>query len=125
MDKYISQLQPQLQIPQKRYLSDQIRQRATERLCQIIIEAAIDTSTLIVTGFKMPPPESARDGFYKLHQLNAIDAQRRQSFEKYVGFRNRIVHEYEALDQKMVYKTAKRLVDDARMLITSIQNFIA
>lgn len=125
MDKYISQLQLQLQTSQKRYLSDYTRQRAMERLCQVIIEFAIDTSMLIVTGLKMAPPESAREGFQKIYQLNVIDTKLLQSFERYVGFRNRIVHEYEALDQKIIYRTARNLVDDSRAFISSIQNFIS
>lgn len=125
MDKYISQLQLQLQTSQKKYLSDYTRQRAMERLCQVIIEFAIDTSMLIITGLKMAPPESARDGFYKLHQLKVIEDQLFQAFERYVGFRNRVVHEYEALDQRIVYRTARKLVDDSGAFISSVQNFIS
>jgi uncharacterized protein YutE (UPF0331/DUF86 family) len=42
----------------------------------------------------------------------------------YVGLRNHIVHDYEKLDDHVVYFNARRLVDDATRYIAAVRRFV-
>lgn len=43
----------------------------------------------------------------------------------YIGPRNRIVHDYDVLDNRVVYFTARRLMEDARKYIGSVYHYLS
>lgn len=45
--------------------------------------------------------------------------------QTYVGLRNRIVHDYDVLDNRIVFHTARRLLDDARSYIAALQDYLS
>ena len=45
--------------------------------------------------------------------------------QTYVGLRNRIVHDYDVLNNHIVFYTARRLLDDARSYITALQSYLS
>jgi uncharacterized protein YutE (UPF0331/DUF86 family) len=45
--------------------------------------------------------------------------------QTYVGLRNRIVHDYDVLDSRVVYLTARRLLEDARKYVRSVYRYLS
>jgi uncharacterized protein YutE (UPF0331/DUF86 family) len=45
--------------------------------------------------------------------------------QTYVGLRNRIVHDYDVLDSRVVYLTARRLLEDARKYVGSVYRYLS
>ena len=45
--------------------------------------------------------------------------------QTYVGLRNRIVHDYDVLDDRIVFYTARRLLDDARSYTAAVQGVLS
>ena len=97
-----------------------------ERLAQVIIESAIDTNNLLVGTSGGAPASTARESFAAVHALEVIDDYLLTRFRQtYVGLRNRIVHDYDVLDSRLVYLTAKRLMEDAREYVGSVYRYLS
>lgn len=106
------------------YLRDATRRRAVERLAQVVVENAIDVNNLILEREGSAPAPTARQSFEDVHNLGAIDDYVLDRFQRYVGMRNRIVHDYDRLDNRIIYYSARRLINDARQYIRCIYAYL-
>lgn len=120
MASYVEEMTPYLQVLAKRYLEDSGRRRIVERLAQVIIENAIGINGLLIERASNVPPPTAYRSFDSVNELGAIDDQLTVRFHRYVGLRNRIVHDYDVPDNRIVYYSAKRLLGDAKRYIESV-----
>lgn len=126
MQSYVEELRSYLDVDLASFEEDRRRQRAVERVCQVIIECAIDANALLINSSDKAPPASAREGFRSVHELGVIDDEVLRRFEvTYVGFRNRVVHDYEQLDNAIVFRTAQRLSQDAPRYMQCLISFLA
>ncbi len=125
MASYAEEMTPYLQVPAKRYLEDSGRRRIVERLAQVIIESAIDINGLLIERAGNVPPATAYRSFDSVHGLGVIDDYLTARFHRYIGLRNRIVHDYDVLDNRIVYYSAKRLLDDAKQYIGSVYAYLS
>lgn len=124
MDRYIEELGPYLESSLEEYLDKPGLRRIVERLAQVIIESAIDTNNLLIVASGGVPASTARESFAAIHALGVIDEYLLTRFhETYIGLRNRIVHDYDVLDNRVVYFTARRLMDDARKYVGSVYRY--
>lgn len=109
-DELAALLEPRQEGP-----SGNIERRATERLVQLIVEVTVDTNNLLADSAGLPPPPTSRASFEAARTCRAIREELARRFlVSYVGLRNRIVHDYDRLDDRLVVLAARRLVDDAR-----------
>jgi len=67
------------------------------------IQACVDIGAHIISDSGWEAPGSQADIFVILAQNKIISKQLSQGMIKMVGFRNRIVHEYEKIDLRIVY----------------------
>lgn len=126
MDSYIEELAPYLEGSFEMYSQVPGRRRIVERLAQIIIESAIDTNNLLLVARGVCPAPTARASFETLYQQGVIDEYLLERFRQtYVGLRNRIVHDYDVLDNRIVFYTALRLLDDAWAYLAAIQRYLS
>ena len=83
------------------------------------IQASVDIGAHIISDSEWGVPGSQSDIFEILAQHKIISKQLSQRMIKMVGFRNRIVHEYEKIDLRIVYdvwqKTAKMSISFVRV----------
>jgi len=123
---YIEELAPYLDEPLSDYLAQPGRRRIVERLAQIIIESAIDTNNLLIVSLGGMAIPTARQSFEAVHRLQIIDDYLLTRFRRtYIGFRNRIVHDYDVLDSRIVYATVRRLLGDARKYVETVYSYLA
>ena len=126
MNSYIEELEPYLESSLEEYLKKPGQRRIVERLAQVIIESAIDTNNLLITASGGAPASTARESFAAVHALGVIDDYLLTRFRQtYVGLRNRIVHDYDVLDSRVVYLTARRLLEDARKYVGSVYRYLS
>ena len=122
---YLDELGEAVSASVEAYRSDRVLRRAVERLCQVVVECSVDVNGLLIEAEGGPPPRSARESFEEAHGLGIIDDDIRRPFcHTYVGLRNRIVHDYDRLDDEIVIRTARRLVGDGRQFVTSVNGHI-
>ena len=102
-----------------------LERRAMERLVQVVVEAAIDVNGLLLAARSLPPPGSARDSFVSVRDAGLLPRDLAERFiASYVGLRNRIVHDYDALDPSLVARSASRLLADARAYARAVASHL-
>lgn len=124
MTEYLDRLARKIRAPASTYLKDRDLQLQVERLCQLAVECAIDLAAAAVAGSGAAPPPGAHDTFLRLAQLRpaALSVCKRFAL-RYTGFRNRLVHEYERLDQTIIHATARSLIRDGRRFLRALAPF--
>jgi uncharacterized protein YutE (UPF0331/DUF86 family) len=111
---YLDELRPLVEGPAGEPAPGNVARRAVERLVQVIVEVTADTNDLLVTALGNPQPQSTRDGFRSMTAAGILPEPVASRFVvSYVGLRNRIVHDYDTLDVRLVAQAAARLLDDA------------
>ena len=105
------------------YGKDFFLRKGTERLLQELIEAAIDINTHIIVDLGGMVPDTYYEAFLQLGSLRVLPEDLAQRLAPSAGLRNRLVHEYDDVDDAIVYAS----VDDAITLYTDyvriIKNF--
>ncbi|MBN1773618.1 MAG: DUF86 domain-containing protein [Deltaproteobacteria bacterium] len=103
-----------------------VARRAVERLVQLVVEVSVDVNDLLAASASLPPPATARDSFQLAARLGVLTAGLSSRFvASYVGLRNRIVHDYERLDDRLVLRAARRLVADARAFAAAVGSYLS
>ena len=84
------------------------------------IQAGIDIGAHIISDSEWGVPGSQSDIFEILAEHNIITKQLSGIMIKMVGFRNRIVHEYEELDLRIVYDVWRKNSKDIEKFCKSV-----
>jgi uncharacterized protein YutE (UPF0331/DUF86 family) len=106
----IKALGPIKNMTKEEYSRDLYKRKATERLLQELIEAAIDINTHIIVQTGNTVPDDYYDSFIKAGELKIISADLAQRLAPSAGLRNRLVHEYDFLKHSIVFE-AVRMAD--------------
>jgi len=126
LEQTLAEIDPYLRASYTEYTRQPAHRRATERLVQIIVEAAGDTSELLLQAVGQRAPGSMRESFSGIRELGIIDDALFERFNRaYVGLRNRIVHDYETLDNRILFNSAKRLRKDAQAFLKAVARFLS
>jgi uncharacterized protein YutE (UPF0331/DUF86 family) len=108
--------------PQKAaYTTDTTVRRAVERLIQVVLEAGADSADLLLAEAGHLAGDTAREIFEALRAAGIIDGAlgRRFAYE-HSALRNRIVPDYDELDNAAVWRAARQLVPDGRALVIAL-----
>jgi uncharacterized protein YutE (UPF0331/DUF86 family) len=118
---YLSELATILPGTPTEYLSNTTTRRAVERLIQVIVEAAADSADLLLAEESHPAGDTAREIFEALRAAGIVDdALGRRFAYEHSALRNRIVHDYDELDNPTVWQAAGQLVPDGRALVAEL-----
>lgn len=90
-------------MPWDRFAADEVVQLATERALQEVIEACLDIGRRLLLGAGHPVPDTNRNVFLALARLGLLPLARVEAWADMAGFRNVLVHEYEAVDLRIVH----------------------
>ena len=124
LEDYLNELAPHLDATETAYLNSRNERRIVERLAQVIVDSAIEANFLLSQRFAEEVPATERQSFEEAHALGAIDAHLLDRFQRHVGFRNRIVGDFDVLDNRLVYTVSQRLLNDARVYVQSVRDFM-
>lgn len=84
------------------YRADRFRQKGTERLLQETIEAAVDANAHLARALGGPTPGDYYSSFVVLGELGVLPPAPAAALAPAAGLRNRLVHEYDDLDDAVV-----------------------
>ena len=95
-------LEPIRLMNEDEYLQDLYRRKATERLLQELIEAAIDINThsLVESGYAAP--DDYYQSFLKAGEIGVIPPGLAAKLAPSAGLRNRLVHEYDHINHAVI-----------------------
>jgi uncharacterized protein YutE (UPF0331/DUF86 family) len=118
---YLDELDAILPATEAAYMADTTVRRAVERLIQVIVEAGADSGDLLLTEEGRPAGDTAREIFEALRGAGIVDdALGRRFAYEYSALPNRIVHDYDELDNAAVWQAARQLVPDGHALVAAL-----
>ena len=110
--KDLQGLRPIAALSQKEYLKKIEYEVLAERYLERIITRMIDINYHFIVETGNPPPKDYFTSFIELGKLKVLPLEFAQNLAQYAGLRNRLVHEYNTLDEKKVYQALKRAIKD-------------
>ena len=85
--------------------------KGVERVLQEAIEAALDINAHLIAELGQDVPDDYFGGFVKLGQLGVLPEELARALAPSAGLRNRLVHEYDALDDAKVLAAVGTILD--------------
>ncbi|MEJ6952368.1 type VII toxin-antitoxin system HepT family RNase toxin [Natronospora cellulosivora (SeqCode)] len=111
MEQYLAELKEAKPDDYKEFLSSHVRRYAIERLLQLIVDLALDINNIIIKDTGKPPASDYFNSFIELIEIDVLDKKFAYQIAPSTGLRNRLVHEYEKIDNRIVYKSIDKTYD--------------
>ena len=99
--------------------------KAAERLLQEAIEAALDINAHVIAEHGATIPEDYYGGFIALGTLHILPEELARQLAPSAGLRNRLVREYEDIDDAKVLAAIGTMLDLYREFVQRIEAFLA
>jgi uncharacterized protein YutE (UPF0331/DUF86 family) len=103
------------------YLADMSIRLQVERLLERIINRLIDINFHIASYECDGQPTDYYDSFIRLAQTELYGQDEAKRWASLAGLRNRLTHEYNGLDQYMLFDSYQQLLEDLPDLLQRIQ----
>jgi uncharacterized protein YutE (UPF0331/DUF86 family) len=110
MENYISELEKFKPDTFKEYQNNQLKRYAIERIIQLIIDLALDINNILIKKADRYPAQDYYSSFLELIELEILSEEFAKDIAPSTGIRNRLVHEYEEVDNKVVYQNLDKLI---------------
>jgi uncharacterized protein YutE (UPF0331/DUF86 family) len=107
------------------YRASRFEKKATERWLQELIEAAIDVNIHILSGLGLGVPESNYETFIAIGERKILPRELARRLAPAAGLRNRLVHEYEDLDDRRVWEAIGQAQELFPRYLKSIEELLA
>ncbi len=124
MQQYIEQLKKIKPTTLDEYKNNPVIKFALERIVQLIIDLAIDINNILLSYFKKPPAADYFNSFIELSECGIIEETFAVKIAPSTGLRNRLVHEYEKINDEIVYKSLENVIEIYSEYIEIVNNFI-
>lgn len=112
LENYIQVVRAMRKKPQVEYIPTSDTEDLAERRLEKAMQCAIDIASYIVARHAMGSPSQYKDIFFFLGRAGVLPPDLTDRLERMAGFRNNLVHEYEAIDTKRVYQAVQYDIDD-------------
>ena len=122
--EYLRELQPFIKISLQDYLNDYKNKRTVERDIQLIVECATDINSHILVETQENPPKDYYVSFTELTKLHVLPHNFALSIAETAGLRNRLVHEYEEIKDKIVYRNIEKVLSLYQEYIEHILKYL-
>lgn len=118
-------LEPIKDMAIEEYMEDLYKRKATERLLQELIEAAIDINTHIIVQTGNTVPDDYHESFIKTGELKIISTGLAEKLAPSAGLRNRLVHEYDLLEHSLVHDAVSMAEELYAEYVKEIEDYIS
>ncbi|BAY20937.1 hypothetical protein NIES2100_06810 [Calothrix sp. NIES-2100] len=124
ISKYYNTLQEFSSTSLDEFLADFHQQLIVERLLQLMIQAAIDINEHILS--KLSPDNSATnfEAFIELSKYQVIAPELGRQLAPSAGLRNRLVHEYDDIDPKQVFRAISFALQQYPLYVRQINSYL-
>ncbi len=111
-------------IPEDEFHSDFRNIESAKHLLQVSIEAMIDIANHIIARKKLDRPESYGHSFIILNERGIITDEKLENLMMMAKFRNRVVHIYNNLDPKEIYRILNQNLADFAFYLEEIRLYL-
>ncbi|MBU3215953.1 DUF86 domain-containing protein [Clostridium estertheticum] len=120
LSEYIEELEPFLQYSYEQYISNYFIKRTGERLIQLIVENMVDINSILISEMNHAPSKDYYSSFEIIGELGVIPINFATELAPCTGMRNRLVHEYDKIQDKIVFDSIKKVIEMVNMYIEYI-----
>lgn len=106
------------------YRSDRFRQKGIERLLQETIEAAADANQHLLRAVGTASPTDYHDSFTQLGRSGIVPRTLAAKLAPAAGLRNRLVHEYDAIDDEIVLGAIKTACSQFSAYVNAVERYL-
>ena len=124
MKDYLGQLKKLSPNTYEDYVKDLITKYAVERLIQLIVDLALDINNIILSYLKRPPAADYYNSFIDLAENGVLDETFAVKIAPSTGLRNRLIHEYETVNDRIVFESIKETIHQYTVYMREIHNFL-
>lgn len=110
LEEYMARLAVLRDLPSAEYEGDHAF--AGRYLVQASAQACIDMANHVIASSGWRPPADFRDAFTVLEEQGSIDAELAERMRALAGLRNRLVHVYEDVDDRIVQQSLEEGLQD-------------
>ncbi|MCL6591022.1 MAG: DUF86 domain-containing protein [Firmicutes bacterium] len=122
---YIQELEPFQSYTYEHYVSNYFVKRTGERLVQLIVENMVDINSIIISAKKnQPPPKDYFSSFEIMGRLNVLPKDFASELAPCTGMRNRLVHEYDKIEDQIVFESIAKLIEATMEYIKFIKKYM-
>ena len=122
--KYYNTLQQFTNLTLDDFLADFNQQLIVERLLQLIIQSAIDINYHMISRLQPGTPFSNFEGFIELAKQGIITEDLAKQLAPSAGLRNRLVHEYDDIDSRQIFKAISFALQQYPLYVEQINNYL-
>lgn len=97
-----------------------IDQAVVERFLERVVGRMIDVNYHVITASGHPPPADYHGSFLRLAEMGLLDPEFARRIARAAGLRNRLVHDYEALDHVKVFAALVDALEDVPQYLERI-----
>ncbi len=98
---------------------------SAKHLLQVAIESMLDICTHIVARLRIGVPNDDRETLALLEDKGLLPSTHVATYQSMNAFRNRVVHLYQDVNMREIYRILQEDLDDFRMFIADVQTIIA
>lgn len=108
----------------REYAEDYLRKKAAERMLQEVVEAAVDVNLHVVRALGRDTPPDYYQSFLSAAEVGLIPGELGRSLAPSAGLRNRLVHEYDEIDDRLVLDAVAEARDHFRRFVGAVESFL-
>jgi uncharacterized protein YutE (UPF0331/DUF86 family) len=107
------------------YRAAPLTPKATERLLQETVDAAVDVNLHLLRAGAGEPPPDYYESFVRLGKAGVIPDELARELAPSTGLRNRIVHEYDELDDEIILAAVSHARGGFARYIEAVERHLA
>lgn len=124
MKDYLNQLKKFTPSTYQDYLKELLPKYAVERLIQLIVDLALDINNIILSYLKKPPAADYFNSFIDLAECGVLEDTFAIKIAPSTGLRNRLIHEYEAINDRIVFESIDETIEQYTFYMKEINKYI-
>lgn len=118
-------LEPIATIDLSHYRTDIFTRKGTERLLQELIEAALDLNVHLLAQEGRKLPDDYYHSFILLGEHGILSKELAAALAPSAGLRNRLVHEYEAVDDAAIINAVRQVQELYPQYVAAVERHLA
>lgn len=122
--KYLNRLREFESVSVDEYLNSFDYQLIAERLIQLLVDVASDINTYILVQLHNIVPSAYYDSFVEAGKKGIVIRELALGLAASAGMRNRLVHQYEVIDNRIVFSAIPIALDQYQLYVQEITSFL-
>ncbi len=108
--QYLEQLSEIRPSTYESYMNEPVRRLAIERLIQLLVDLALDINNILLATHRHAPASDYFNSFIDMAEVGILDVAFATAIAPSTSIRNRLVHEYEKTDDKIVFASLEQFL---------------